>query len=46
MIGLGYEIPISRHFCMCMPRLPLNETGADLAKFEREIAGLLRGLMA
>ena len=44
---VGYEIPINRHFYVYKPPRPLDEIEADIAKLEREIAGLLEeGLAA
>ena len=42
---VGYEIPINRHFYVYMPPRSLDEIEADIAKFEGEIARLLKGLL-
>ena len=43
---IGYEIPINRHFYVYKPPRPLDEIEADIKKLEKEIAGLLKGLVA
>ncbi|MEY6433304.1 class I SAM-dependent DNA methyltransferase [Thioalkalicoccus limnaeus] len=43
---IGYEIPINRHFYVYKPPRPLDEIEADITQLEREIAGLLKGLVA
>lgn len=43
---VGYEIPINRHFYIYKPPRPLEAIEADMAALEREIAGLLKGLVA
>jgi len=42
---VGYEIPINRHFYVYQPPRPLTEIEADITKLEREIAGMLEGLV-
>ncbi len=42
---VGYEIPINRHFYVYKPPRPLEEIETDITKLEREIAGLLEGLV-
>jgi type I restriction enzyme M protein len=42
---VGYEIPINRHFYVYKPPRPLDEIEADIKTLEREIAGLLDGLV-
>ncbi len=43
---IGYEIPINRHFYVYKPPRPLSEIEADITALEKEIAGLLKGLVA
>ena len=43
---VGYEIPINRHFYVYKPPRPLAQIEADITGLEREIAGLLQGLVA
>ncbi|MCB2051124.1 MAG: SAM-dependent DNA methyltransferase [Novosphingobium sp.] len=43
---VGYEVPINRHFYVYKPPRPLDAIEADIAGLEREIAGLLKGLVA
>lgn len=43
---VGYEIPLNRHFYVYEPPRPLHEIQADLTALEREIAGMLEGLIA
>ncbi len=43
---VGYEIPINPHFYVYKPPRPLDEIEPDIAMFEGEIAGLLKGLIA
>ena len=42
---VGYEIPINRHFYVYNPPRPLDQIEADITRLEREIAGLLKGLV-
>ena len=42
---VGYEIPINRHFYVYEPPRPLAEIESDIAKLERDIAGMLEGLV-
>lgn len=42
---IGYEIPINRYFYVYTPPRPLDEIEADIRGLEREIAGMLTGLM-
>ena len=42
---VGYEIPINRHFYVYQPPRSLDQIEADIASFEGEIAGLLKGLV-
>ncbi len=42
---VGYEIPINRHFYVYKPPRPLEEIEADITALEKEIAGLLEGLV-
>ena len=43
---VGYEIPINRHFYVYKPPRQLDHIEADIKTLEREIAGLLKGLVA
>ena len=43
---VGYEVPINRHFYVYKPPRPLDQIEADITGLEREIAGLLKGLVA
>ena len=43
---VGYEIPINRHFYVYKPPRPLDQIEADISMLERDIAGLLKGLVA
>ena len=43
---VGYEIPINRHFYVYKPPRALDRIEEDIATLEREIAGLLKGLVA
>lgn len=43
---IGYEIPITRHFYVYKPPRVLDEIEADIIRLEREIAELLKGLVA
>ncbi len=43
--NVGYEIPINRHFYVYKPPRPLDQIEADIARLEKEIAGLLKGLV-
>ncbi len=43
---VGYEIPINRHFYVYKPPRPLDEIEEDITQLEREIAELLKGLVA
>ena len=42
---VGYEIPINRHFYVYNPPRPLDQIEADITRLEKEIAGLLKGLV-
>ena len=41
----GYEIPINRHFYVYKPPRPLSEIEKEVDALEKEIAGLLHGLV-
>ncbi len=43
---VGYKIPINRHFYVYKPPRPLDQIEADISKLEKEIAELLKGLVA
>ena len=43
---VGYEIPINRHFYVYKPPRPLEEIETDITQLEKDIAGLLKGLVA
>ena len=43
---VGDEIPINRHFYVYEPPRPLDEIETDITRLERDIAGLLKGLVA
>ena len=43
---VGYEIPINRHFYVYKPPRPLDQIEADITQLERDISGLLNGLVA
>ena len=43
---VGYEIPINRHFYVYKPPRPLDQIEADISNLEKDIAGLLTGLVA
>ena len=43
---VGYEIPINRHFYVYKAPRPLDLIEADITSLEKEIAGLLKGLVA
>ena len=43
---VGYEISINRHFYIYKTPRPLDQIEADITKLERDIAGLLKGLVA
>ena len=43
---VGYEIPINRHFYVYKPPRLLDEIEADITQLEKDIAGLLKGLVA
>ena len=42
---VGYEIPMNRHFYVYKPPRPLEEIENDISKLEKEIAGMLGGLV-
>jgi type I restriction enzyme M protein len=42
---VGYEIPINRHFYVYQPPRPLAEIEDDITELEKEIAGMLEGLV-
>jgi len=42
---VGYEINFNRYFYKYVPPRPLDEIEADLAAIEKEIAGMLEGVM-
>lgn len=42
---VGYEIPINRHFYVYQPPRPLAEIEGDITELEKEIAGMLEGLV-
>jgi len=46
MTTVGYEIQINRLFYVYKPPRPLDEIEANMTQFEREIAGLLKALVA
>ncbi len=43
---VGYEIPINRHFYVYKPPRRLADIEADITTLEKEIGGLLKGLVA
>ena len=43
---VGYEIPINRHFYVYQPPRPLDQIEADITELEKDIAKLLKGLVA
>lgn len=45
MTEMGFEIRINGCFYADKPPRPLDEIEADIARLEREIAGLLEGLV-
>jgi type I restriction enzyme M protein len=42
---VGYEIPFTRHFYKYMPLRPLKEIEAEILGLEKEIAGMLAGVV-
>ena len=42
---VGYEVPINRHFYVYKAPRPLDQIEEDITRLEREIAGLLKGLV-
>lgn len=42
---VGYEIPLNRHFYVYKPPRPLAAIEGEISKLERDIAGLLDGLI-
>ena len=42
---VGYEIPLNRHFYVYKPPRPLAAIEGEISKLERDIAGLLEGLI-